>query len=181
MKNTATPTTPSYLNEKTDTYQWVTLRVSVAAILKAHSEAMAARIPYGWGAKPGADLLPARIKSADCSGYVGYLLAHCALGGATGLSKAVIGRGTSWFMDWCKAQGFKQSHTDSGKLKDNALRLGVYTVMPGTPTGHIVLIRNGMTIESYGSGGVGSRPWTGEGWQKKCTMFVLIPPYKEVA
>ena len=92
----------------------------------------------------------------DCSGYVRTLLDY-ASGGATDH----IPDG-SWMEDqWFALTGFAPTEYANGALSDGHLRVAIHhpSGRGGDPVGHIWLVANGHTMESYGGHGPGERPW----------------------
>ena len=107
-------------------------------------------IKYRLGAK--CDLLnkPEEITHIDCSGYVRWLIYQIS---------GVDIRDGSWVQrKWIQSQGFKPTDYDNCALNDDRLRIAFMNAQDGK-AGHVWLIANGMTIESYGGKGPGRRAW----------------------
>ena len=125
---------------------------------------------YRLGAKADSlDQQLAEIDHIDCSGFT-RILVYKACG-------TVIPDGSWHQREYLRKSRFKQSTVDAGKLKDGMLRMFVLPQQPGPGVGrHVGFILNGMTYESYGGNGPGSRAWTGRGYQAKCEVFVIAYP-----
>lgn len=113
-------------------------------------------VKYGFGAKcpeSKIGLLPIPFKEIDCSGFVRTALAY-----ASG-NKVKIVDGSFNQGDWLKAHGYKLTDPDNCALKDNHIRICVHHPDVLDETGHVWIVINGKTLESYSGNGPGSRDW----------------------
>jgi hypothetical protein len=107
---------------------------------------------YGLGKKPLLKDEAKDIKSADCSGYVRWLLNKITHG-----ALKLKAWGSDLQRSEIKAMGFARcDYADCGKL-DNILRIAF--IKPTEKHGHIWLTCNGMTVECAGGMGAGRRIW----------------------
>ena len=106
---------------------------------------------YRFGAKVALDAAPSSFDECDCSGFVRWLL-H----GST--SDQLEVPDGSWNQhQWCRTNGFKATdYSAVAGLKDSRLRIAFIEPRRGR-AGHVWLIINGGTIESYGGHGPGRR------------------------
>jgi len=104
------------------------------------------------GKAPSLDADSLSIEGIDCSGYVRWLLHR--------ISGITIPDGSWTQRKWCQDQGFKSVKYGAGNAgqKDNILRIAFMDPIPGE-SGHVWLIINGQTIESFGGHGPGRRDW----------------------
>ena len=110
-------------------------------------------IRYLLGSKPKLGSIPGvGFKNADCSGFVRWLVAGATRGQIT------MPMGSYWQQEWCKSQGFKKTDYANCGLNDNRLRVA-FINGGGSKIGHVWLICNSMTVESWGGHGAGRRPW----------------------
>lgn len=131
-------------------------------------------VKYELGAKPRLGSLPgAGFTTADCSGFLRWLINAASYG------KVKIPPGGSVIQrDWCIKQGFKRTSYDNCALEDSRLRIA-FINPGGGKIGHVWLVINGQTIESYGSHGAGRRPWDTSVLKKNVDYcFVLTEPLK---
>ena len=107
-------------------------------------------IKYKLGAKCKIDADSSEIKAIDCSGFVRWLIYR--------ISGFDIDDG-SWIQRrYLDTMGFTYcNYADCAKL-DDKLRIAFINPEDGK-AGHVWLVVNGMTIESYGHNGPGRRPW----------------------
>jgi hypothetical protein len=128
-------------------------------------------VPYKFGGKAAPSASPSDlIKGIDCSGYVAWLMYD-----ASDL-KVRMPSGSVQQRSWCRKMGFK----NYGKLgylanclkKDNRLRIAFFAGSPG----HVWLIFNGQTIESYGGHGPGRRSAISAPLMRVQECFVLTDP-----
>jgi hypothetical protein len=106
---------------------------------------------YAMGAKPELGSASNYWSWADCSGFVRWLLY-----GAAGVT---LPEGSVEIHDWCRANKFQVvDYRLSGSLMDDRLRIAFINPTQAEP-GHVWLVINGQTIESYGGHGPGRRPW----------------------
>lgn len=130
------------------------------------------KISYELGAKARFGAKPLRdFTKIDCSGFVRWLI-HMASG--------VRMPDGSWNQRvWCQKQGFKQNPYKSvAGLKDNRLRIAFIDPTKGK-SGHVWLIINGKTIESYGGHGVGRRRWNSLGLYLKAKYCFTLTDVME--
>ena len=105
---------------------------------------------YGWGYKPKPGSDSHSWLRTDCSGYVRWMISRIA--GVT------IPMGSIGQRAWFAANNFKVTSYEHAGLDDGRLRVGVWS--PGwRGAGHIWMVLNGRTIESYGGHGPGRNPW----------------------
>lgn len=110
------------------------------------------RVKYRLGAKaPSLDCDSTEINSIDCSGWVRYLIYRATHG------KVTMPDGSWTQHEWCKRQGFKKCAYANAGLLDGRLRLAF--INPTNVPGHVWIIHNGQTIESYGGRGPSRRCW----------------------
>jgi hypothetical protein len=159
---------------KHDSFSWPVLDVS-PTLLENKLKAIHAKyvgIRYKLGGKPDRTTGP-RTRGIDCSGYVGQVLYEL-----TNKELDLRFRGSVQQRDEIIDIGFKRSTVAACNEMDNTLRI-VFLTPQATASGigHVALVLNDRTYESYGSKGVGSREWSGEtGWQEKCVVYVLTLP-----
>lgn len=108
-------------------------------------------IKYSLGAKPRMGAIPGTgFRRADCSGYVRWLLNGCS---------NVTPPDGSWYQrEWCRIKGFAKCSYKDAALLDSKLRIAFIVPQDGK-IGHVWLVINGLTIESYGGFGAGRRKW----------------------
>ena len=129
-----------------------------------------AGVKYKLGAK-AVDIghLPHAGTSIDCSGWLRVLLKRAAC--------ITIPDGSWAQRMWCEAQGFKRSTYDkdgAGRM-DGRVRIGFIRPRQGR-SGHVWLILNGQTFESYSRHGPGRRPWNTKVLLQCKDVFVLTDP-----
>lgn len=149
-------------------YAWSLLDMDIPLLLTLAAKTERPGNQYGLGAK--ASSLTAQASEIaegpiDCSGYFRWLIRRSA--------GIVIPDGSFYQMQWMDDIGFKYSSVDSGMLHDGVVRAAYMRPLSNGGVGHIALVHNGRTIESSGKRGPGRRPWTGEGWQTRCRLWVL--------
>lgn len=145
----------------------------VKKLLSLTSAAQKRKIPYAFGVKHalGSDV-SVWSSGIDCSGWVRYVIYQCC--------KQIKIPDGSWNQAaWAEAQGFKSygkaGYLANAGLKDGRVRLCQFTGNPG----HIWFTWNGMTYESYGGNGPGSRKWNTLGLLTRVQhVFVLTNPIK---
>lgn len=113
---------------------------------------------YRMGAKPKLGSDAATWKAADCSGYIRWLLYGCSHL-QTDPPKLVVLPEGSWDQhEWFRSKGFVPcAYAECGYM-DNVLRIAFIPPTAKHP-GHVWLVINQQTIESYGGHGPGRRPW----------------------
>ncbi|SEC40104.1 hypothetical protein SAMN05444161_1066 [Rhizobiales bacterium GAS191] len=130
------------------------------------------RVTYGLGKKVAFNAVPGvDFTAVDCSGFVREAVRRSTNLGNNFPDGSVVQH------DWVANKGFARDNVPSGSLRDNVVRIAFLS--PNATTsgiGHVVLIHNGMTLESHGGVGPDSRPFNGNGWQALTTVFVLSGP-----
>ena len=128
-------------------------------------------VPYKFGQKAllRMDAIPAEMKKGiDCSGYVQWLV-HEASG-------KLMPSGSVLQRTWCRRMGFKSygklGYLANCLLKDHRLRIAFFAGNPG----HVWLVLDGQTIESYGGHGPGRRSAIAAPLMKVQECFVLTEP-----
>jgi hypothetical protein len=107
-------------------------------------------IKYKMGTKCKIDADSADIKQIDCSGFVRWLIYR--ISGFEMVDGSFLQRLS------LDNLGFQHcNYTDCAKM-DDVLRIAFITPEDGK-AGHVFLVCNGQTVESYGGHGVGRRPW----------------------
>lgn len=142
----------------------------VVAFLRA-CETSSPRVGYKLGAKissdaakPGSD-----FTHVDCSGFV-----RAAVRRSTDPKATNFPDGSVVQHDWVKAKGFAASTVTDGSLSDGLIRIAFLSPNDSAnKIGHVVLVRDGKTIESHGGKGPDSRQFDGSGWQSKAKLYVL--------
>lgn len=145
-----------------------TLKVDTQLLVSLAQNMQDAGVRYRFGAKmPLTSWRGSR--EVDCSGFVRY-----ALWRASGED---IGDGSVQQHDRIKSAGFKPSTPADARRKDGILRIA-FLAPHGKDPGHVVLILNGKTLESYGGHGPGRRVWLALPltWQSRCEVFCLTLP-----
>jgi cell wall-associated NlpC family hydrolase len=168
--STTTTTLAPGLLPPTDTFAWPTIDLDVALLLTLSERTTKDGNQYRLGGKaPSLDADSATIGriGIDCSGYVRWIL-HRATG-----NRLVIPDGSWHQAEWAEATGLKTSTILAGSATDGRVRLAYMKPLSQGGVGHIALIHNARTIESSGKRGPGRRPWDGNGWQKRCRLWVL--------
>lgn len=151
---------------------WPEIKVSYADALIRLRDCVSSDVQYKLGAKANSlSDKPGDFLSIDCSGFVGWILGN-ANNGPSGY-KDLYKKGSVQQREWFEACGFKKSTVSAGLLFDGILRIAFLSPKDGGGVGHVALILNGKTIESYGGVGPDRRKWTGIGWQQKTTVFVV--------
>ena len=109
-------------------------------------------IGYGLGSKAhNLMAIPPDYSEIDCSGWVRAAVA-IATGGVT-----ILPDGSVIQHEWCDQVGLKKSAWPALLLRDGCTRLCFIVPSPAHPVGHVLLVRNGQTYESWGGHGPGSR------------------------
>lgn len=128
------------------------------------------RVRYGLGAKIPSDASKpgTGFTKVDCSGFV-----RAAIRRSTS-PKVAFPDGSVVQHDWVKAKGFARGTLADGALTDGKIRIA-FLLPSDSPSriGHVVLIRNGKTVESHSGVGPNSRPFDGTGWQRKAKVYLL--------
>lgn len=110
---------------------------------------------YRMGSKPRLGSSAGQWTRTDCSGYIRWLLHGCT-------KPAVkLPEGSVEQREWCEQHALKAtspSYKANGGLLDDILRIA-FIRPTKRKAGHVWLVINGRTIESYGGHGPGRRPW----------------------
>ncbi len=109
-------------------------------------------IKYLLGGKLRMGSDPPSANAVDCSGYVRWLIYGATHG------QTLMPDGSWYQQEWCKSQGFKRTDYGHCILHDSRLRIAFINPRAGK-VGHVWVIINGQTIESYGGHGAGRRAW----------------------
>jgi hypothetical protein len=131
------------------------------------------RVQYGLGKKvPFHGATPGRdFTRVDCSGFV-----REAIWRATSNPHFNFKDGSVVQHEWVRTNGFQLTTTDAAALQDGVIRIAFLRPQDSTShIGHVALVHNGRTLESHGSFGPNSRPWTKTGWQARAVVYVLTP------
>ncbi len=132
------------------------------------------RVRYGLGAKapndasqPGAPSPPGFL-AIDCSGFVRSAIRRSTTPEAVGFPDgSVVQHGYV-------AQRFPLGIVDDGDLQDGVVRIA-FLPPAAEPSGigHVVLLYNGVTLESHGGVGPDSRTWSALPWRIKTQVYAL--------
>lgn len=136
---------------------WPTLPISAPSLQQYVASAITADVGYGLGSKcPGADIgrLPIPYSRIDCSGFI-----RCVIAAAT-RERVMMPDGSYIQNDWCAERGFKRSVYANAALEDGHWRLCFHRPNSEDEIGHVWLVHNGVTTESYGGHGPGHRAWS---------------------
>ena len=129
------------------------------------------RVTYGLGKKIPSDATApgSGFTQVDCSGFV-----RAAIRRSTNPKYTAFPDGSVTQHDWVKAKGFERGTIADGRLADGKIRIA-FLAPQDVPSriGHVVLIRNGKTVESHGGVGPNSRAFDGTGWQAKAKVYLL--------
>lgn len=124
---------------------------------------LGAKIPND-SAKPGSG-----FTAVDCSGFV-----RAAIRRSTDPKATEFPDGSVVQHDWVKAKQFAKSSVADGSLQDDKIRIAFLSPNDSPQKiGHVVLVRNGSTVESHSGVGPNSRQFTGTGWQALATVYIL--------
>jgi cell wall-associated NlpC family hydrolase len=114
------------------------------------------KVKYKMGAKPPLNGVAGKdFTQSDCSGFVRWILWLATNG------HLILPSGSWYQWEWCKDRDFKPTaggYAEGAALHDRRLRIAFFGAKRGR-AGHVWLILNGNTYESYGGRGVGSRKW----------------------
>ena len=109
-------------------------------------------IGYELGAKAhNLTAIPPDYRDIDCSGWV-----RAAVAVATG-GRTILPDGSVVQREWCARVGLKRSAIPALLLKDGYTRIAFIVPSREHPVGHVLLVRNRETLESWGGNGPGSR------------------------
>jgi len=162
--------------QPSDAFPWLTLAfadydkpVEYTAALQAQN------VPYVYGAKadPLGEAL-GNITGLDCSGFVRDCLFR-SLGDPGDFD---IPDGSDAIHQWAIAAGLKQSEPADAGAADHIWRIAfLQPTVSHDGIGHVLLIRDGTTYESYGGHGPGTRVWGSSNFMSLMKVFVLaLPP-----
>jgi hypothetical protein len=145
----------SALLAPTEGYPWHSLPLDPERLTRYLGTCLAHGVGYELGAKAH-DLraIPPDYHTIDCSGWVRAAIAVATEGRVTMPDGSVVQN------DWCAAQGLKRNDFASCRLRDGLTRIAFIRANGFHPIGHVYLVRNGRTLESFGGHGPGSRPVT---------------------
>jgi cell wall-associated NlpC family hydrolase len=135
-------------------------------ILKFYHTEHIGRVKYKLGVKPAVSTKLCDVTTADCSGWVRWLMYHAA--------GVELPQG-SWFQkEWFDTRNFKKSdYKIVAACKDNRLRVAFFDP-DKSGVGHIWLILNGKTIECYSGQGVGRRRWNNSTLMKRVAHCYVV-------
>lgn len=129
-----------------------TLHLERNWLLELAGELMDGHVSYKFGSKPLLTKEPSEVTSADCSGFVRYLLYRAS-------DMQIKIPAGSWNQeDWCKKTGLPKVEYSTAANNDGWLRIAYLPKKNGHPR-HVWLILNGRTIESRGGVGPDRRAW----------------------
>lgn len=114
-------------------------------------------VHYGMGDKaPEPFSFPPNFHAIDCSGFARWVIFH-----ATG-GDVLMPDGSYVQSDWCEQHGFKKTDYANAANHDGHVRIAFHHPggRGGDGTGHVWIILNGMSLESYGGHGPGSRSYS---------------------
>lgn len=136
-------------------FPWPTLPVSIALLTRYLAVCEERGIGYHMGGK-ARDLraMPPDYREIDCSGWVRAALAVATEG------KVILPDGSANQNDWCGRVGLKRCSPLACGLADGNLRICFHAPTRSEPIGHVWLVRNLSTLESWGGHGPGSRLWS---------------------
>lgn len=142
-----------------------TLTINRSLLVTLITKTMDGHIKYKLGAKGAKDADSSDINKADCSYYVRWLLYR--------ISGYDIGDGSWTQRQNIQEAGFKSCpYSDCAKL-DDKLRIAFIKPKNGK-AGHVWLVANGNTIESYGRVGPGRRPWNNRTLKSKVYVCYVL-------
>lgn len=154
-----------------DGWAWARLDIDIPLLLTLAEKTERPGDQYGLGAKApsltaqASEIAEGRI---DCSGYFRWLIRRSA--------DVTVPDGSFHQMQWLDDYGFKASSVLAATLRDGIVRAAYMKPLRPGGVGHIAIVHGGQTIESSGKRGPGRRPWTGDGWQSRCRLWVLALP-----
>ena len=145
----------SALLAPTQGYPWYSLPLDPERLSRYLGTCLAHGVGYELGGKAH-DLraIPPDYHAIDCSGWVRAAVAVATEGRVTMPDGSVVQN------DWCVSRGLKRSDFAGACLRDGLTRIGFIRAGGFHPVGHVYLVQNGRTLESFGGHGPGSRPVT---------------------
>jgi LysM repeat protein len=129
-----------------------TWNIDVASVLALHNELD--HVTYELGAKARMSADPSSIRKIDCSGYVRFVLYNAS----NGRVDCSPNGGTWWQEKWCNDNRLASSPYDQNGAGASDGKLRIAFKKSGG-IGHVWLLHNGYTYESYGGHGVGRKVW----------------------
>lgn len=137
----------------TQAYPWHSAPLDPERLRRYLASCQAKGIGYRLGAK-AEDLLavPPDYSEIDCSGWVRAAVAVATDG------RLIMPDGSVNQNDWCEAHDLKRSAYAACRLLDGLTRIGFVRPSPKHWIGHVYLVHQGRTLESWGGHGPGSRP-----------------------
>lgn len=133
-----------------------TLPIDRQKLLDGLAKCKSVPVHYGMGSKAHEPFsFPPDFTRIDCSGFVRWLIFH-----ATG-GQVLIPDGSYIQADDFQKYGFKKGLYADAANKDNHVRICFHRPggRGGDGIGHVWIVLNGETLESYGGHGPGSRPF----------------------
>lgn len=134
------------------------------------------RVRYGLGAKarPLA-IQAAQLVAIDCSGFVRWAIYHASVAwinahGDHAAYPLIIPDGSVVQHDWIDSAGFRRCELVDGRLLDDQLRIAFLRPRDGGGIGHVMLLQNGYTLESFGGTGPGRRKWLSQRFMARCIL-----------
>lgn len=142
----------SSLLAPTPAFPWPLAPLNVRALTGYLAKCEWLAIGYELGAKAHSlTAIPPDYAEIDCSGWV-----RCAVAVATG-GKTILPDGSVVQREWCERMGLKRSAIPALLLSDGYTRIAFIVPSRAHPVGHVLLVRNRQTLESWGGNGPGSR------------------------
>ena len=137
----------------TQGYPWHSVSLDTERMRRYLGSCQAQGISYALGAK-AKDLLavPPDYREIDCSGWVRAAIAVATEG------RLILPDGSTNQNDWCAANDLKRSAFAACRLQDGLTRIGFIRPSAYHRIGHVYLVHNGRTLESWSGHGPGSRP-----------------------
>jgi hypothetical protein len=139
-------------------------------------------IPYLMGGKDpkcGQGLID-YPRGIDCSGFARTLLMWAAHGLLNDMPDG------SWAEDpWFVSAGFKagdyNAYMANAMNNDGFLRIAIHRPggRGGDPTGHVWILVNGHSVESYGGHGPGERPWNHQWFVDHVDHIFVVGPLQD--
>jgi hypothetical protein len=128
------------------------------------------RVKYGLGKKisphgatPGTD-----FTKVDCSGFVRETIWRATEPHFNFPDGSVVQH------NFIRDKGYERSTRADALLEDGKVRIVFLRPQDSASNvGHVALVHNAKTLESHGSFGPNSRPWTNTGWQAKAFVYIL--------